>query len=128
MAIPIPKKFLFIGGVILAGAVLSAFLFFNYMAAPKDAYVLSFPDETVHTVLLTKEGFVPEELVIREGEKVIFENVDDNPYWPASSLHPNHEIYPEFDPKERIIPPENWEFVFDKPGVWMIVCNYVFVV
>src|SRR5690606_35921340 len=35
-----------------------------------------------------------------------------------SSLHPTHEIYPEFDSKERVVPPENWEFVFDKAGSW----------
>lgn len=79
---------------------------------------LTNPDATEHVVTLTEDGFVPNDLVIRKGEKVIFNTELNEPYWPASSLHPDHTIYPEFDAKERIIPPENWEFVFTKPGVW----------
>jgi len=81
-------------------------------------YSLTEPEKTVHVVMLTATGFQPQELVIRQGEKVIFNTDQDTPFWPASSLHPSHEIYPEFDPKGRIIPPDNWEFKFDKPGIW----------
>jgi len=84
----------------------------------RNAPQLTNPDATVHTVTLTKDGFVPEELVIRLDEKVIFTTDTNTPFWPASSLHPTHDIYPEFDSKGRIIPPENWEFVFDTAGEW----------
>jgi hypothetical protein len=86
-------------------------------AAP-ERYVLTEPSESVHTVTLTENGFEPAEITIRQGDKVIFNSALDKPYWPASDDHPFHTFYPEFDPKGMITPPENFEFVFDRPGRW----------
>jgi hypothetical protein len=107
-------------GIILLVLSLAATLSLKLIdtEAAKETYTLTNPSQTVHAVTYTKDGFVPNELVIRLGEKVVFNTDTDSPYWPASSLHPTHEIYPEFDPKDRIVPPENWEFVFDRVGSW----------
>lgn len=104
--------------VTLLSIVFSA-AYFYLKTSKEDGFLkLTNPMETVHYVQLTEKGFVPNELVIRMGEKVVFGNELGTPFWPASSLHPTHEIYPEFDSKERILPPENWEFVFNEPGMW----------
>ena len=68
-------------------------------------------------VVLTRSGYQPE-VVIRKGTTVIFKNELDKPYWPASNLHPSHEIYSDFDPKRPLAPEETWSFRFDRVGIW----------
>lgn len=114
--------------LLLGGAALFCTLWISYFsyteihtsATSKDEniYTLTEPEKTVHEVDLTSKGFVPKTLVIRQGEKVIFKNSSDEPFWPASDSHPTHTIYPEFDAKNPVVPPENYEFVFDKSGSW----------
>ncbi len=67
---------------------------------------------------MTEKGFSPERLEITEGQTVEFENVGSEPHWPASNIHPTHEIYSEFDPKAAVPPGETWKFTFNKPGLW----------
>ncbi len=121
----VSRQKLFIAGSCALAAIVLLGIIIGLTVWPSSALegqtglsALTNPEETVHTVTLTQDGWVPEEIVIRLGEKVIFNNADEGPYWPASSLHPTHEIYPEFDPKEPIIPPQNWEFIFNKAGAW----------
>ena len=38
--------------------------------------------------------------------------------WIASSPHPAHTDYPEFDAKRGIAPGETYEFTFTKTGSW----------
>jgi|GEM_PF-1953078 len=82
-----------------------------------------------HTITLTEEGFKPKEITISQGDAVTFVSELNEPFWPASNTHPDHTIYPEFDPKAPIAPGESWTFVFDKSGVWRyhdhIVANNV---
>jgi|SRR3989344_6382549 len=72
----------------------------------------------VATISITDDGFVPEELQVQKGTKLIFTNNGQSPHWPASNLHPTHGIYPEFDPQQPIEPGGEWSFVFDKVGSW----------
>ncbi len=72
--------------------------------------------ETV--IHINEKGFSPERLEITQGQTVEFENIGTEPHWPASNIHPTHEIYSEFDPKAAISPGETWKFTFDKPGLW----------
>ena len=75
------------------------------------------PEEWI--VTYTAEGlFVPERLDILAGDTVTFVNKSDWGVWPASNIHPTHEIYPEFDPLREIPPGESWSFTFDKNGYW----------
>jgi len=69
-------------------------------------------------VVLTEDGFVPKTLSIVEGQTVIFVSTLDRPYWPASSVHPTHSIYPDFDPKKPIPPGTTWSFTFTQQGTW----------
>ena len=77
-----------------------------------------FEQKSEYTVELREDGFYPQELTINKGDKVIFTTTQGKPFWPASSIHPSHEIYPEFDAKEPIEPGQQWSFVFEKQGIW----------
>lgn len=73
---------------------------------------------TYKSVVLTKDGFRPEILRVKKGDSVKFTTSLEKSFWPASNIHPTHEIYSEFDPKRPIKPGETWEFTFDKEGQW----------
>jgi hypothetical protein len=70
------------------------------------------------TIVLTEDGFEPREITIRRGSTVTFRSTTGKQYWPASNLHPNHEIFPTFDPKRPLGPSETWTFQFDLLGTW----------
>ena len=70
------------------------------------------------TILINDGGFNPVELSIKKGETVTFSNVGENEHWPASAIHPTHQVYPEFDPKKGLEEGEEWTFTFKRAGVW----------
>jgi hypothetical protein len=67
---------------------------------------------------MQKNSFSPQTITINQGDTVLFENVDSQDRWPASNIHPTHEIYPEFDPKKPVPANTSWQFTFDKAGTW----------
>lgn len=69
-------------------------------------------------IIRTQRGFEPSILTIPIGVTVTFSSRLESPFWPASNLHPNHLIYPEFDPRTPIDSGETWTFTFDRPGEW----------
>lgn len=69
-------------------------------------------------ISLEKDGFHPASIRVAQGAKVTFVNHTNTTMWPASNLHPTHEIYPEFDPKAPVLPGATWAFTFTKSGVW----------
>lgn len=69
-------------------------------------------------IVLTANGFEPAELSVKKGTTVTFSTTAGRPFWPASNLHPSHEIYSEFDPKKPLKPDETWQFTFNKIGDW----------
>lgn len=71
-----------------------------------------------YIITLTETGFSPQTVTIARGDTVVFTTTRDRPFWPASDLHPTHEIYPEFDPKKPIDPDKSWSFRFDRVGTW----------
>jgi hypothetical protein len=71
-----------------------------------------------HKIVLTEKGFEPENITINQGDSIVFSTTRTKDFWPASNLHPTHEIYPEFDPKEPITPNKTWSFQFNKVGSW----------
>lgn len=70
------------------------------------------------SVVLTKEGFSPSSITIKQGDTVIFTTTTEQDFWPASDLHPTHGIYPEFDPREPIESDSSWSFRFTDVGDW----------
>lgn len=70
------------------------------------------------TITFGSGGFSPNYIKVHAGESVTFRNERDEPFWPASNLHPTHEIYPEFDPKRQLGKDETWSFTINKAGIW----------
>ena len=70
------------------------------------------------TITITNAGFQPSSLSIKKGTQVCFKNNDSVPHWPASSDHPTHLEYAEFDPKKSVLSGSEWCFTFDKAGSW----------
>ncbi|MEK7630980.1 MAG: cupredoxin domain-containing protein [Patescibacteria group bacterium] len=70
-------------------------------------------------IVMKDKIYTPKNLRVPVGERVTFINKDSKEaYWPASNIHPTHEIYSEFDPKKSVRPGESWSFVFKKQGEW----------
>jgi plastocyanin len=71
-----------------------------------------------HTIALTEDGYQPEKITVKKGDTIIFMTRIDKPHWPASDLHPTHELYPGFDPEEPVDKEKTWSFTFTKEGQW----------
>jgi len=76
------------------------------------------PSERSFVVTMTDEGFSPTEFTIQRGTTVAWVNSSTKFRWPASNIHPTHELYPAFDPLEPVAPGEVWEFTFNEVGSW----------
>ena len=70
------------------------------------------------TIAYRAGSFLPKRLEAPAGQTVTFVNESDAPMWPASNIHPTHEILPGFDAKSPIEPGESWTFVFEEVGFW----------
>jgi len=62
--------------------------------------------------------YSPSTITIKKGETITWENDSTVFFWPASAIHPTHQIYPEFDAKKGTAPGGEWSFTFDKAGTW----------
>jgi plastocyanin len=67
---------------------------------------------------MNPSGFAPDPVTVALGSEVCWINSDPEARWPASNIHPTHEIYSDFDPKTPVRSGETWCFTFDKPGIW----------
>ena len=72
-----------------------------------------------HKIVYYRDGvFSPDRVVIPVGGTVTFVNEDRLLVWPASNIHPTHEILPEFDPLEPIPSGHYWSHTFTEAGYW----------
>ena len=79
-----------------------------------------------HQVTITAEGFSPKTITIKAGDTVTFVNEDSNQHWPASAMHPTHNVYPEsggcigskFDACKGLEQGESFSFTFNEKGSW----------
>lgn len=77
-------------------------------------------------VKITDEGFFPRELMVKQGDAVIWTNGGSRPHWPASAMHPTHAAYPTtggcigstFDACRGLETGAKFEFKFDQVGTW----------
>lgn len=118
-----------IGGVVLFNAVSKNPI--------KTAGVVNNPEENapalkvdistgLNVIEITSSGFAPSTLTISKGDAVTFTNRDTEEHWPASAIHPTHQIYPEsggcigskFDACHGLAPGESWSFIFNEVGSW----------
>jgi plastocyanin len=70
------------------------------------------------TIVMGDDEYTPSDITIQKGQTVVFKNESVDWRWPASNLHPTHDIYPQFDPKEPVAPGSEWSFRFDQAGDW----------
>jgi len=73
-------------------------------------------DEVV--VSMTDEGFTPTAVSLPVGGTVMFVNNGQGLHWPASDVHPTHEILPDFDAKRGLTTGERYSYTFTEPGNW----------
>lgn len=87
------------------------------ISSPPPPQVLAATSADV-TIEISAGAYKPKDVKVKKGTKVIFKNQDQDLHWPASNIHPTHTIYPEFDPQRPIRSGDNWQFIFEKVGVW----------
>lgn len=63
-------------------------------------------------VEITAAGFSPSTLRIKANTTVTFINRDSAPHWPASGVHPTHQICPGFDALKGLATGETYSFTF----------------
>ncbi len=95
--------------------ILVNFIFILFIFTPIEAYA---HEAVTHTIEMSHNSFNPTDITITQGDTVIFKNLDDTDRWPASNIHPTHEVYSDFDPKAGIPAGESWSFTFNKAGSW----------
>ena len=66
----------------------------------------------------TASGFQPNLITVKVGTKVTFRNESGDPMWPASAVHPTHQLLPEFNAKSSIATGGAYSFTFQKIGTW----------
>ena len=69
-------------------------------------------------VRITDDGFDPSTLTVSSGTTVTFENESSDDSWPASDVHPTHQLYPGFDAKKPLLSGDSYSFTFTKAGSW----------
>ncbi len=77
-----------------------------------------FQDNSKFSIILSKDGFTPSNLIIQKNDTVVFTSTRDYSFWPASDKHPAHSEYPEFDARKEILFDSSWEFTFTEIGEW----------
>lgn len=127
------KKFIFllISGLVVFVVVVGVFVLENRKVyAPEGDTIMSTqPDQEQGAVIIayTNEGFSPKSITIQKGTEVEFVNQSEKNFWPASALHPTHEVYPDkespcgtsaFDACEALAPGASWTFTFNEVGTW----------
>lgn len=70
------------------------------------------------TVEYKNKKFVPSEIKIKKGDTVTWTNGGSSPIWPASAIHPTHQVYPGFDVLKGLNTGESYSFTFGKVGSW----------
>ncbi len=83
-----------------------------------------------NVVEVTANGFSPVTITIKKGDLVTFKNTISPPSWPATALHPSHNVYPGssitkcgtseektiFDACRGIAQGKEWSFTFNNVG------------
>lgn len=65
------------------------------------------------TIAMVSTGFSPASITITKGTTVVFVNEDTRAHWPASGVHPTHQLCPGFDALRGIAPGERYSYTFN---------------
>ncbi len=71
-----------------------------------------------NVVTYSQSGFSPSILRVKVGTTVVFKNGQSEPMWVASSPHPIHNDYSDFNAKRGYAKNESYSFTFTKLGTW----------
>lgn len=108
--------------LILIFLIVAALIFWSAFSEKDDKESLFINREEITpedaVIVENENGFEPQEITIKKGTRVVWLNETQTYIWPASNLHPTHEIYPEFDPQEPYEANIAWAFEFEKAGEW----------
>lgn len=70
------------------------------------------------TITMSESGFSPSTVTIAAGTTVTFINNGQAAHWPASDVHPTHNILPSFDSKRGLATGDSYSYTFDEVGTW----------
>ncbi len=70
-----------------------------------------------YSIKITRQGVSPQNLNIKVGDTVTFTNLDSVPHWPASGVHPTHQICPGFDSLRGLAQNESYSHTFTEAKV-----------
>ncbi|EKD32886.1 MAG: hypothetical protein ACD_76C00122G0002 [uncultured bacterium] len=116
--------------VVAIAATVAVLALLRYASIPQEQEIVSVPVDASkteqNTVIYSDSGFSPDQLIIKSGGTVFFENQSSKSMWTASGAHPSHRIYPTtggcigstFDACQGIQPGDSWSFKFDIAGEW----------
>lgn len=69
-------------------------------------------------ISMTDMGFVPNSVTVEAGTEVTFVNDGQALHWPASDLHPTHELLAGFDAGQGLNTGESYSYTFKDAGTW----------
>jgi|GEM_PF-660292 len=75
-------------------------------------------DEPGVVVSMTDLGFFPASISVETGTTVTFINDGQSLHWPASDVHPTHNLLPGFDANKGISTGGVYTYKFTKAGEW----------
>lgn len=70
------------------------------------------------TIAIDETGFSPQTVTVAAGSEVTFVNNGQAKHWPASAVHPTHQLLPGFDAKRGLETGEEYTFTFTQAGTW----------
>lgn len=73
---------------------------------------------TSSTISVTDTGFSPVTITVPAGTTVTFVNNGQGLHWPASDVHPTHQLLPGFDALRGLATGETYSYTFSKAGSW----------
>jgi len=84
------------------------------------------PTGVKHEIEISSAGFSPRQSSMNLGDTLVFVNKDVAQHWPASDIHPTHNVYPEkggclgskFDACKGLNEGQKYEFTFLHSGNW----------
>lgn len=82
------------------------------------ASLVDIEDPPSVTISMNDEGFSPRDVTVASRTTVIFVNNGQGLHWPASDVHPVHNLLPEFDSKKGLSTGESYSFRFTEKGTW----------
>lgn len=113
------NKFLAFFAIVLVVVAFGLFLYINKKRGNEGSNRYTIEDSAL-VIVMDDNGFTPKESEVKKGGVVLFVNEDNDFRWPASDIHPTHELYPELDPKIPLDKGESWGIQLDRVGEWRI--------